>query len=160
MIKRMIFLALVLLLLAGCSNQSHAEFQESAGSSTDSGFLTEKEAESKVEWLIYFGTFGDKNIINIDSEDGSYIITLDNDMILTMEKETGIIYCVENQGQKSCDEGYITYLDGGIIFDTDTFSCVPGEPKAAADDSGMKCNQEIIDKYNSLKEQLAARKQG
>jgi len=132
--------------------------------------ISEEEAESKIKLLIYYGIIDDGSTyaneeefnnlkLDVEFNDNSYIITLANDRAFTMDKDSGIVYCIKNQEENICDQAYLTYLDGGIIVDTDSFSCVPGEPKAAADDSGMKCFDEIINKYNSLKADLVSRRQ-
>ncbi len=150
---------MILFSLIGCTVQDTPK-----ENNTDFDLITEEQAESKVKWLIHLGIITDDNIyteeefsnlkLNIKSQQDSYIITLDNEIILTMDKKTGIIYCIENKGQENCDENYITYLDGGIIIDADSFSCVPGEQKASKGESGMNCQQAIIDEYYSLKKQL------
>lgn len=169
--KTALFLVLTLafaILIIGCSNQitnenNNTDLVNKSGEQLipePKEILSGEEASYIVNRLIYFGILGpdEINITDIKRDKNDWIISLNNDYSFTMDGFTGIIYCVKPEGQENvCHQAYLTFMNNSIITDTDSFSCVPVGSEAAADTTGMKCHQEIIDEYYSLKEQLLSK---
>lgn len=165
--KIIIFILAALVVMTSCSNEQN---QDDANlSSTDdfsqTGSLSEDEAEGMVKKLIYFGILDDGEShgsledfenynLPVVSKDKDYEITLANGMILTMDKNTGIIHCIEYDRQKNC-LGYVIYLDGAIIIEDESVDCKPLEPHAALNAQEMVCKSQILEKYASLKDEFS-----
>lgn len=178
MIKKIPIVVLCLLLVLaflGCSTNADdlnakeqstdidtkSEINDTIPTNDNYNFLSLAEAEEKVKKLISFGIIllpefdGTDNSIKIETteDENDYNIKLSVGSY-TMDKETGIIYCVEENKQLVCNNGYLAYVDGGIIIDSKELSCIPAEAKASADDTGIQCTTAVINKYIELKSLL------
>jgi len=102
--------------------------------------------ESIISSLITFGIIKEGEIKETKETETDWEVSLQDGTIFTIDKVTKLIHCIEKE-EKSCTFGFIGNIMGGIVVDTDEFSCVPVSPTAAIDEKGMNCKNEIIEEY-------------
>lgn len=140
--KVYIVLAFLLVGVVGCSS-----FEPRLNSSD--------QVESALDLFISNEILMDNYSTVVDDGD-SFQVILENNNSMFFDKKTGIMYCLQEQGQdKNCGSVYLVMLNNSLLIDLEGLSCTPLVNGSI--DVAKNCDNSTIDYYYSLQQDLHRR---
>ena len=99
-----------------------------------------KEAYELIFIFQYFGILDyDTIMVNYKKSGSDIILISEKGDEFVIDRESGILYCLKQEGQELCYEVFFTVVDGFLILESgDSISCFIGN---------VYCSEGVLDKY-------------
>lgn len=97
------------------------------------------------------------NYSTVFGSEDDYRVVLDNNNSMFFDKKTGIMYCLQEEGEsRNCGSVYLAMINDSLLIDLEGLSCTPLVNGTL--DINIDCDNSTIKEYYRLQDDLHRRK--